>query len=172
MIRSPFPLNISDTLVTGKSPSATMMRSCLWSRLGGQEVTVKGEFQCALLSNICSVTFEFFLVLFCTATYALCVYNCLQCKLKLTLVTYGFPNLSCSLYCHSNTSLAAQLTAHLQGGKYKVQSARCSCAAGGGDRVAPQGPLYSHLAYNRFKIVHTASPQSVQRCRSHRLNSN
>ena len=87
MIRSPFPLNIFSTLVTGKSPSATMMRSCLWSRLGGQEVTVKGEFQCALLSNICSVTFEFFLVSFCTATYALCVYNCLQWKLKLTLVT-------------------------------------------------------------------------------------
>ena len=123
VIRSPFPLNIFSTLVTGKSPSATMMRSCLWSRLGGQEVTVKGEFQCALLSNICSVTFEFFLVLFCTATYALCVYNCLQWKLKLTLVTNGFPNLSCSLYCHSNTFLAAQLTAHLQ---CKVHCALCT----------------------------------------------
>ena len=140
-------------------------------------MTVKGEFQCALLSNICSVTFEFFFVLFCTATYALCVYNCLQWKLKLTLVTNGFPNLSCSLYCHPDTFLAAQLTAHLQCkvhcalckvhcALYKVQSARCSCAAGGGDRVAPQGPLYSHLAHNRFKIVHTASPRSVQPCRS------
>ena len=152
MIISTFTLNIFNTLVTGKSPSATTMRSCLWSRLWGQEVTVKGEFQCALLSNICSVSY-FFLTLFCTATYALCMYNCLtQWKLKLTLVTNGFPNLSCSLYCQSNTFSAAQLTSLLQ---CKVQSAKCKVQLRGRrwwQGGSPGTPIFP------------PRPQSVQNC--------
>ena len=137
-------------------------------------MTVKGEFQCALLSNIFSVTFEFFLVfLHCNICIVRVQFSSVEVEVDTgnkwfsKLIMFAVLSPRHIFSSAVNGSLAVQgalCTVHCT--RCRVQGAVARQEVVTGWLPRPQGPLYSHLAHNRFKIVHTSSPRSVQPCRS------